>query len=152
MTPSPSASLMRSPCFGIDLGTSCSAIGLVENGVPRLLPVDDAGRELLPSVVAFPPDGKPLVGQEALNALQLMPTRTIVSSKRKIGTDHTYTITHEGQAVTPVSVAALILGRLMDAAEAALGIRPERAVITVPAWFTQSQRAAGLDEIGRAHV
>ena len=141
------------PCFGIDLGTSCSAIGWIEDGAPRLIPID--GRVLMPSVVSFPLDGPPLVGQPARNNLNAAPERTIVSSKRLMGADHRYEITHEGRAVTPVDVAALILTRLADAAQAETGARPERVVITVPAWFTQAQRAdtrcagelAGLDVV-----
>jgi molecular chaperone DnaK len=129
-----------SPCFGIDLGTSCSAIGWTEGGVPRLLPVDDAGDELLPSVVSFPLDKPPLIGKAAINSLQLIPERTVVSSKRKIGSDHAYPFTHDGRPVTPVDVAALLLSHLTDAAERACGVRPQRVVITVPAWFTQAQR------------
>ncbi|NOY25881.1 MAG: Hsp70 family protein, partial [Oligoflexia bacterium] len=126
-----------SPCFGIDLGTTCSAIGLVRDGVPRILPVD--GTELLPSAVLYPKDGDPLVGQPALNALPLHPERGILSSKRLMGSDHRYDL--GDRQLTPVDVAAVVLQRLIQAAQTACGIRPERAVITVPAWFTQAQRA-----------
>jgi molecular chaperone DnaK len=132
--------MSQTPCFGIDLGTSCSAIGWIEDGAPRLLPIDDADNVLLPSVVSFPLGKPPLVGAAAVNSLQLIPERTVVSSKRKIGSDFTYDIEHNGRRVTPVDVAALILTHLTDAAERACGVRPKRVVITVPAWFTQSQR------------
>jgi molecular chaperone DnaK len=139
LTP-PTPPTLASPCFGIDLGTSCSAIGWIEDGAPRLLPIDDADNVLLPSVVSFPLGKPPLVGAAAVNSLQLIPERTVVSSKRKIGSDFTYDIEHNGRRVTPVDVAALILTHLTDAAERACGVRPKRVVITVPAWFTQSQR------------
>ena len=78
--------MSSSPCFGIDLGTTCSAIALVRDGAPILLKID--GDELLPSVVSFPRAGEPLVGHPALNALPLDPERAILSSKRQMGTDH----------------------------------------------------------------
>ena len=125
-----------SPCYGIDLGTTCSAIGLVQGGIPRVIRIE--GEELLPSVVLFPREGAPLVGQPALNALPLEPERGVLSSKRLMGTEHRY---HLGdQELTPVDVAARVLRALVEAA-AAEGPPPERAVITVPAWFTQAQRA-----------
>jgi molecular chaperone DnaK len=129
--------MSQTPCFGIDLGTSCSTIGWVRDGRPALIPID--GLSLLPSVVSFPPDQAPLVGLPALNSLPLYPTQTILSSKRKMGSDHIYDLGH--RTTTPVEVASLILKRLADAAEEATGTRPQRVVITVPAWFTQAQRA-----------
>lgn len=129
--------MAKTPCFGIDLGTTCSAIGLVRDGVPQIFLVD--GSELLPSVLFAKEDGAMLVGQEALNALALDPSRGVLSSKRYMGTEHVYRLgTLE---LRPVDVATHILRRLAEAAFAATGIRPERVVITVPAWFTQAQRA-----------
>lgn len=126
-----------SPCFGIDLGTTCSAIGVVRDGVPQVLKID--GDELLPSVVSFPRSGPPLVGHTALNALALDPERAVLSSKRRMGSNHHYNF--EGRDETPVSVAGHILRRLCEGAKHTIGLRPERAVITVPAWFTQAQRS-----------
>ncbi len=126
------------PTVGIDLGTTCSAISVVRGGAPIILPVD--GRLLLPSVVAFPPGSAPLVGQAAVNREVLDPERTIRSAKRLMGSDHRWTF--DGQSVQPHEVGARVLARLCDAAADALGGRPRRAVITVPAWFTQAQRAA----------
>ena len=128
---------MTPPCYGIDLGTTCSTIGCVVQGQPQLIAVE--GSVLLPSVVSFPENGDPLVGQPALNRLPLDPQRTIRSAKRHMGTEHTWDI--DGRVLTPVQVGARVIGRLLEAAEAAHGARPARAVITVPAWFTQAQRA-----------
>ena len=125
------------PCHGIDLGTTASVIGLVVDGTPHLFPI--AGSELLPSVVLYPAAGEPLVGHPALNALLLDPTRGVLSSKRQMGTNHRYDV--GGRTVTPVDVAEQILRALADGVVAAGGERPERVVITVPAWFTQPQRA-----------
>jgi len=124
------------PCFGIDLGTSCSSIGWVVDGVPRLLSID--GSTLLPSVVWFPEDAEPVVGQAAVNHAALEPDRVVRSAKRRLGTGHTYTIGE--RTVTPVDVSALVLRALADGAERACGVRPERVVVTVPAWFNQAQR------------
>lgn len=137
--------------FGIDLGTTKSAIGWVVDGRPRLLPVD--GELLVPSVVTFPPEGPPIVGRAALNQALTAPERTIRSAKRWMGTDHTWTI--DDRVIGPVEVSAAILRKLADGAEAACGERPQRVVITVPAWFNQAQRAdtrragesAGLDVV-----
>ena len=123
------------PCVGIDLGTTCSAIGLVTEGVPRILAVD--GGELVPSV-AWYGDGGPLVGQAAANSLALAPELGVVSSKRHMGSSHRWQLGDE--VVGPVDVAAKILGHLADAAAGHLGARPGRAVVTVPAWFTNVQR------------
>lgn len=123
--------------FGIDLGTTTSAIAVVRNATPYIVRID--GAELLPSVVSFPAEGPPVVGQPALNQLALQPERTITSSKRKMGTGHQYPI--DARMLTPVDCAEHILRALADAAEAELGERPTRVVITVPAWFTQAQRA-----------
>lgn len=126
------------PTVGIDLGTTCSAICVVKDGTPRILPVD--GKLLLPSVVSYPQHGAPLVGQAAVNREVLEPARTIRSAKRLMGSEHTWTF--GAITVRPQDVGALVLARLCEAAAQALGGHPKRAVITVPAWFTQTQRAA----------
>jgi molecular chaperone DnaK len=130
------------PTVGIDLGTTCSAISVVRDGTPVILPID--GRLLLPSVVALPEGGPALVGQAAVNREVLDPERTIRSAKRLMGSDHRWNL--GDQSVQPHEVGARVLERLCDAATAALGGRPRRAVITVPAWFTQAQRAATRSE------
>lgn len=126
-----------SPCYGIDLGTTASAIGLVRHGVPRLLEIH--GDNLLPSAVLFPAEGAPLVGHPALNAMPLDPERGVLSSKRMMGSNHRYSI--GDREVSPVDVAEQILRALVEAAAATTGEAPKRVVITVPAWFTQAQRA-----------
>jgi molecular chaperone DnaK len=125
------------PTFGIDLGTTKSAIGWVRDGVPTLIQVD--GDPLVPSIVHVPVDGAAIVGRRAATWLPTSPERTIHSAKRWMGTTHTWTI--DGVVWTPVDVAAAILRHLADAAEATTGVRPRRVVITVPAWFSQAQRA-----------
>ena len=125
------------PLFGIDLGTTCSAIGWIEDGRPRLLPVD--GEELLPSVVYFPEGHEPVVGRAALHSLVLEPERCIRSAKRFMGSEHRWQIGE--RVISPPEVGALVLRRLCAAAEEATGVEPRRVVITVPAWFTQAQRA-----------
>jgi molecular chaperone DnaK len=126
------------PTVGIDLGTTCSAIAVVRDGVPVILPID--GKLLVPSVVAYPERAPPVVGLPAVHAEVLQPERTIRSAKRLMGSDHRWTF---GELVVqPHDVGARVLERLCDGAAAALGGRPRRAVITVPAWFTQAQRAA----------
>lgn len=138
------------PCVGIDLGTTASALGYVRDGQPRLVPVD--GDPLLPSVVSWPEEGPPLVGTPALNRMPIAPAETVRASKRRIGSDHRYPI--RDLEVRPQDVAAQILRRLVDACEEQEGFRPDRAVITVPARFTQPQRAATKEagELAGLHV
>jgi molecular chaperone DnaK len=124
---------------GIDLGTTNSLVGTVVDGKARLF-ADAAGAELLPSVVGADTDGALLVGRAARNRRVLDPAGTAVSVKRKMGqnvfvrvgaTDH-----------SPEEISAIILGALLDRAEKALGSRPTRAIITVPAYFDDLQRQA----------
>ncbi|MEW6071466.1 MAG: Hsp70 family protein [Planctomycetota bacterium] len=129
--------MSETPTFGIDLGTTCSAIALVQNGHPRLLLID--GEDLVPSVVSWPPGGEPLVGIPALNRLALDPERTVRSAKRHMGTDRRWTI--DGRVISAPEVSARILERLARGAAEATGRRVRRVVITVPAWFTHGQRA-----------
>ncbi len=124
---------------GIDLGTTNSLIGVVDAGFPILL-ADETGSRLTPSAVYFPPgDAAPvLVGAPALRQKVLDPARSVTSVKRLMG---------EAVAVgpcrmRPAQVSALILGRLKEIAEAAMGRPLTRAVITVPAYFNDAQRAA----------
>ena len=130
---------MSTPTFGIDLGTTCSTIGLVQDGTPRLLAVEE-GEALLPSVVSFPEDGPPIVGRAAINLLALEPGRTIRSAKRDMGSERRWTVGQE--EISAEDVAALVLRRLCDGAVKAGLPRPERVVLTVPAWFPQPARAA----------
>jgi molecular chaperone DnaK len=130
-------SMSPSPTFGIDLGTTCSLIGVVEDGQPRLLAID--GSVLVPSVVAFPESGEPIVGSAARNQLMLTPERTLRSTKRRMGSDHRWTI--GDRSISAPEVATEILRALVRGAEAQTGTRPERVVVTVPAWFRHDARA-----------
>jgi molecular chaperone DnaK len=123
--------------YGIDLGTTCSTIGRVEHGIPTLVEID--GSVLVPSIVSFRADGSTLVGRAAENNAAVDPERTIRSAKRFMGTDHKYEV--DGRWLGPGDVATVVLRYLADGVLRAHGTRPERVVITVPAWFTQPARA-----------
>ena len=123
---------------GIDLGTTNSEVAVVEDGKPRVLAVD--GDPILPSVVGLAADGKLLVGKPARNQQVLAPERTVSSIKRKMGED--VTVTLGGQTFRPQEVSAMILRRLKEAAEEALGRPVVKAVVTVPAYFNDTQRQA----------
>ncbi len=126
--------------IGIDLGTTNSAVGVMEAGLPFLL-ADSEGQRLTPSVVHFPDDKKiPLVGRAAARMRSLRPGATVSSIKRLMGSGDNLTI--DGVAHSPESISALILTKLKNDAEAALGNHVSRAVITVPAYFNDAQRAA----------
>ena len=126
------------PAFGVDLGTTKSAIGWIRDGHPELITID--GDVIVPSIVSWPAEGGPaVVGRRAENLLVSAPGRTVRSSKRWMGTTHTWQI--DGVERTPVDAAAEILRYLAQGAERAVGVRPTRVVITVPAWFTVAQRA-----------
>ncbi|MFB1488118.1 MULTISPECIES: Hsp70 family protein [unclassified Thiocapsa] len=127
--------------IGIDLGTTNSEVAVVEEGRVRLIPVD--GNPILPSVVGIADDGALLVGQSARNQYVLAPERTIRSVKRRMGED---TVIEMGaQRYSPQEISALILGRLKRAAESDLGQPVSKAVITVPAYFSDAQRQATRD-------
>ncbi len=130
------------PPVGIDLGTTNSLIGALVDGKPRLF-ADASGAELLPSVVGAGPGGELYVGRAAKNRRLLDPRGTVVSVKRSMGTDVRLEVGK--RELSPPQVSALILGALLDRAEAALGSRPTRAVITVPAYFGEAQRQATRD-------
>ena len=127
---------------GIDLGTTNSLIGAVVDGKVRLF-ADASGAELLPSVVGGGAGGALFVGRAAKNRRLLDPEGTVVSVKRRMGED---VLLQMGERkLSPPQVSALILGALLDRAEAALRRRPTRAVITVPAYFGEAQRQATRD-------
>ena len=128
-----------SKIVGIDLGTTHSAIAMVEAGMPGIL-ADAEGRRLLPSVVHFPANGEPVVGVAAKRIQTVEPERTVSSAKRFMGRFENSLV--KGEAASPVEVSALILKELRAQAEAALGESVDRAVITVPAYFNDAQRQA----------
>jgi len=124
---------------GIDLGTTNSAISVVRDGCPVMLKTAD-GQAVLPSVVGLDSEGQLLVGQAARNQMILAPERTIKSVKRKMGQDVKLSLgTHQ---YTPQEISAIILRTLKEQAERALGHPVRKAVITVPAFFNETQREA----------
>ena len=131
-----------SKIIGIDLGTTNSCVAVMEGGEPVVIP-NPEGARTTPSVVAFSKDGERLVGQIAKRQAITNPERTISSIKRKMGTDHKVTI--DGKAHTPQDISAMILQKLKQDAEAYLGETVNQAVITVPAYFSDSQRQATKD-------
>jgi molecular chaperone DnaK (HSP70) len=127
--------------IGIDLGTTNSEVAVVRDGQPVIIPVDQS--KLLPSVVGLADDGALLVGQSARNQYVLHPERTIKSIKRRMGEETKVSL--GDKTFTPQEISALILRRLKQAAEAHLGSNVEKAVITVPAYFSDAQRQATRD-------
>ncbi len=127
--------------IGIDLGTTNSEVAVIRDGQAQLIDVD--GSPLLPSMVGLADDGALLVGQSARNQYALHPERTIRSIKRRMGEDAK--VDMGGRQYTPQEVSALILRRLKQAAELHLGEKVSRAVITVPAYFSDAQRQATRD-------
>ncbi len=127
-----------SAIIGIDLGTTYSAAAIVRDGVPVIIPHGD--ERIMPSVVSVTPQDGVLVGTPARNQYVLYPERTARSIKRSMGQDVTVTLGE--RAYTPQEVSALILRELKRVAEAELGEPVERAVITVPAYFSDAARQA----------
>lgn len=125
--------------IGIDLGTTNSVVAVVEGGEPAVI-TNPEGSRLTPSVVAFDKNGERLVGQAAKRQAALNPERTISSIKRKMGTRERITI--DGKAYSPEEISAMILQKLKADAEQYLGEEVKQAVITVPAYFNDSQRTA----------
>jgi molecular chaperone DnaK len=131
-----------SKVIGIDLGTTNSCVAVLEGGEPVVIP-NAEGNRTTPSVVAIKPDGERLVGEVAKRQAITNPERTVISIKRHMGTDHKVTI--DGKSYTPQEISAMILQKLKADAEAFLGQKVDKAVITVPAYFNDSQRQATKD-------
>ena len=131
-----------SKIIGIDLGTTNSCVAVMEGGEPTVIP-NAEGARTTPSVVAFTKDGERLVGQIAKRQAVTNPDRTVISIKREMGTAHKVTI--DGKSYTPQEISAMILQKLKSDAEAYLGETVTQAVITVPAYFSDSQRQATKD-------
>ena len=131
-----------SKIIGIDLGTTNSCVAVMEGGEPVVIP-NAEGARTTPSVVAFAKNGERLVGQIAKRQAVVNPDRTIISIKRKMGTNEKITI--DGKSYTPPEISAMILQKLKTDAEAYLGEKVTQAVITVPAYFNDSQRQATKD-------
>lgn len=128
--------------IGIDLGTTNSCVSVLEGGEPVVIP-NAEGNRTTPSVVAFTKSGERLVGETAKRQAITNPDRTIISIKREMGTD--YKVNIDGKDYTPQDISAMILMKLKADAESYLGEKVTEAVITVPAYFTDSQRQATKD-------
>ncbi|WP_067622016.1 molecular chaperone DnaK [Alicyclobacillus acidiphilus] len=128
--------------IGIDLGTTNSCVAVMEGGEPVVIP-NAEGNRTTPSVVAFSREGERLVGDVAKRQAITNPDRTIISIKRHMGTDHKVQI--DDKSYTPPEISAMILQKLKADAEAYLGEKVTQAVITVPAYFSDSQRQATKD-------
>jgi len=156
--------MSKSKIIGIDLGTTNSVVCVMEGGSPVVI-TNAEGARTTPSVVAFLPDGSKLVGAPARRQAVTNPTRTVASIKRFMGRRHHEVAAEEknvayklvggadelvkveidGKKLTPPEISAAVLGYLKEAAEAYLGEKVTRAVITVPAYFNDSQRQATKD-------
>ena len=131
-----------SKIIGIDLGTTNSCVAVMEGGEPKVIP-NAEGARTTPSVVAFSKTGERMVGQVAKRQAVTNPDRTIISIKRDMGTDRRINI--DGKDYAPQDISAMILMKLKADAEAYLGETVTQAVITVPAYFSDSQRQATKD-------
>ena len=132
---------MSDSIIGIDLGTTNSEVAVMQDG--RVQVVAAAGEQIMPSVVGLSPEGRLLVGAPARNQYAVYPERTVKSIKRLMGTDQRVVLGE--QSYTPPEISAIILRALKERAEAALGEPVRRAVITVPAYFSDAQRQATRD-------
>ncbi len=131
-----------SKVIGIDLGTTNSCVAVIEGGEPAVIP-NAEGARTTPSVVAFGKTGERLVGQVAKRQAITNPDRTVSSIKRQMGSD--YKVKIDDKKYTPQEISAMILQKLKTDAESYLGEKVTEAVITVPAYFTDSQRQATKD-------
>jgi len=132
--------------IGIDLGTSNTAAAVMEGGKVTIIPSAEGtslGGKAFPSYVAFAKDGQMLVGEPARRQAVANPEGTISAFKRKMGTDHKYTVA--GKEFAPQQLSAFLLQKVKRDAEAFLGEKVEKAVITVPAYFNDNQRQATKD-------
>ncbi|HLD04208.1 MAG TPA: molecular chaperone DnaK [Candidatus Nanoarchaeia archaeon] len=132
--------------IGIDLGTSNSAAAFLEGGKPKIIPSAEGASvygKAFPSVVAFTKEGQMLVGEPAKRQAVSNPDGTILAAKRKMGTGYKYKV--HGKEYTPQQISAYILQKIKKDAEAFIGEKIEKAVITVPAYFDDNQRQATKD-------
>ena len=133
---------MSSPVIGIDLGTTNSCVATIEGGKAVIIP-NSEGSRTTPSVVAFTKEGERLVGVTAKRQAVTNSERTIISVKREMGTDWTKDI--DGENYSPQEISAFILQQLKADAEEYLGVEVKQAVVTCPAYFSDSQRKATKD-------
>lgn len=132
--------------IGIDLGTTNSAAAVMLGGKPTIIPSAEGATyagKMFPSVVAFTKDGQRLIGEPARRQAVTNPERTIMAIKRKMGTDHKIRI--DNRDYTPQDISAMILQKIKQDAEAFIGEKISKAVITVPAYFNDNQRQATKD-------
>ncbi len=132
--------------IGIDLGTSNSAASVMMGGKPTIISAAEGttvGGKAFPSIVAFSKDGELIVGEPARRQAVTNPENTILAAKRKMGTDHVFKI--QGKEYKPQQISAFILQKIKKDAEAFIGEKVEKAVITVPAYFDDNQRQATKD-------
>lgn len=128
--------------IGIDLGTTNSCVAVMEGGKPVVIP-NSEGARTTPSIVAFSKNGERLIGEPAKRQAVTNPEKTIMSIKRHMGSD--YRVNIDGKSYSPQEISAMILQKLKADAEAYLGETVTEAVITVPAYFSDSQRQATKD-------
>ena len=133
---------MAGKVIGIDLGTTNSCVAVMEGGEPVVI-ANAEGARTTPSVVSFQKDGSRVVGQAAKRQAVANPDRTVISIKRHMGTD--YKVDIDGKGYSPQEISAMILTKLKTDAEAYLGQKVTEAVITCPAYFSDSQRQATKD-------
>ena len=131
-----------SKIIGIDLGTTNSCVAVMEGGQPTVI-ANAEGSRTTPSVVAFTKDGERLIGQVAKRQAVTNPDRTVISIKREMGTS--YKVNIDGKQYTPQDISAMIRTKMKETAESYLGEKVSQAVITVPAYFNDSQRQATKD-------
>ncbi|MCL1877535.1 MAG: Hsp70 family protein, partial [Defluviitaleaceae bacterium] len=131
-----------SKIIGIDLGTTNSCVAVMEGGQPVVI-ANSEGMRTTPSIVAFTKTNERLVGETAKRQAITNPDNTIMSIKRQMGTN--FKVKIDDKNYSPQEVSAMVLGKLKSDAEAYLGEKVEKAVITVPAYFTDSQRQATKD-------
>ncbi len=131
-----------SKIIGIDLGTTNSCVAVMEGGQPTVI-ANAEGSRTTPSVVAFTKDGERLIGQVAKRQAVTNPDRTVISIKREMGTS--YKVNIDGKQYTPQDISAMVLSKMKETAESYLGEKVTQAVITVPAYFNDSQRQATKD-------
>ncbi len=134
--------MAKEKILGIDLGTTNSCMAIMEGGRPTVIPNSEGGRTT-PSVVHITKDGERIVGEPAKKQAIVKPNETIRSIKRRMGED--YKVKIHGKEYTPQEISAMILQKLKKDAEAYVGAEIKKAVITVPAYFTDSQRQATKD-------
>ena len=128
--------------IGIDLGTTNSCVAVLEGGEPTVI-TNAEGNRTTPSVVGFAKNGERLIGETAKRQAVTNPDRTVASIKRRMGDN--YKVTIDGKDYTPQDISAMVLAKLKADAEAYLGETVTEAVITVPAYFTDSQKQATKD-------